>query len=135
MKNNRFKKGNRVRHISSKKCYMVTEVFNFKNEQYIIGDNPLEFSPVLSDEFELYTEEEKDVTELRSKILDITQSLYPSIEVKDQPRVDFKMLNEMINFTGVTPEMRDNLQLFLEKMSQSSTFAHKAHKELQKLNN
>lgn len=40
---------------------------------------------------------------------------------------------ELIDRESLNDKLLDNLELFIELMSKSSTFAHKAHKELKKL--
>lgn len=57
----------------------------------------------------------------------------------DEQKVDFEMLKKILDKeicyrqVGMDEEELDNLKLMINKLSQSSSFAHKAHKELQKL--
>jgi len=64
------------------------------------------------------------------------------IKKEDRVQVDFEMLRDSIDDTlnlmsesMVSDGYIHNLKLFFELLSKSSTFAHKAHKELNRLNN
>lgn len=55
----------------------------------------------------------------------------------ERPQVDFEsvlgQVRWILNDSDYSLESRNNLKLFFELLSKSSTFAHKAHKELNKL--
>ena len=55
-----------------------------------------------------------------------------------KPQVDFEMLKETINsfikLLDKKSPWSNNIQLFFSLLSQNASFAHKAHKELQRLN-
>lgn len=60
---------------------------------------------------------------------------------EDQNQVDFVQIKNLmdhidVNISSNAPvkNIFDNLQLFVKMIAKSSTFAHKAHKELNKLN-
>lgn len=62
-------------------------------------------------------------------------------EEEKREQVDFEMLNNMTLNSDISAlkliyskEELDNISLFFELLSKSSSFAHKAHKELNKLN-
>lgn len=65
----------------------------------------------------------------------------PCVKIKKE-LVDFELANSTFNtvvqyFEEKVPAMSgniDNLKLFWNKLSKSSSFAHKAHKELKKIN-
>jgi len=69
------------------------------------------------------------------KMEDITG--YP-LKNNKETQVDFEMLKETINsFIKLLDKKlpwSDNLQLFFDLLSKNASFAHKAHKELQRLN-
>lgn len=58
---------------------------------------------------------------------------------EERPQVDFEMFNQLqhkrVEFGQIylSAKEMDNIKLFFELLSKSSTFAHKAHKELNKL--
>lgn len=60
-----------------------------------------------------------------------------SVMKEERSQVDFELIQEMmlnIEKSDLCGHWVDNLKLFLHLLSRSSSFAHKAHKELQKLN-
>ena len=63
---------------------------------------------------------------------------HKEFEDKIKEQVDFELLKiqiqDFINDESYSEGARSNLKLFFDLLSKSSTFAHKAHKELQRLN-
>lgn len=83
------------------------------------------------------TQQDIDFEEMRSRISQFEDEIDEMCTSHQQPQVDFEMLRLTItaisgNLT-LTDTAKMNLQLFFNLLSRSSSFAHKAHKELNKL--
>lgn len=74
---------------------------------------------------------------LDGEIITIDKGGKESSEFSLKPQVDFEsvlgQLRWILNDSDYSLESRNNFGLFFELLSKSSTFAHKAHKELNKL--
>jgi hypothetical protein len=84
------------------------------------------------------------IEEIWRKEKSIYQQIFDEIERKEsselagitRKQVDFKLLNAYVKAMGKlydTPDIK-NFVDFFELLAKSSTFAHKAHKELKQLN-
>lgn len=82
--------------------------------------------------------EEKSKVDFETESILLDNSVFDTnVRLTSRPQVDFEMLNMWINnlknySNDLTPQ-KQNLLLFFELLSKSSTFAHKSHKELNKL--
>ena len=94
---------------------------------------------------EIWRKETQQKSLIESQADEVEEIAFKNLLRKEKrPQVDFELLHSTIDMIDSYPVDEDvdlnklervNLKLFFELLSKSSTFAHKAHKELNKLSN